>query len=70
LRPGDCAAFKAGVHNGHCLQNRSAAEVRVLTVGSIDNADWGEYPDIDMKFLPGRYSGGGGYVKKDGTPLK
>lgn len=69
LRAGDCAAFKAGVHNGHCLQNRSNAEARILTVGSIDDADWGEYPDIDMKFWPGRYSGGGGYTKKDGTPL-
>lgn len=70
LRPGDCAAFKAGARNGHCLQNRSNADVRVLTVGSIDDADWGEYPDIDMKFLAGRYSGGGGYVRKDGTPIK
>ena len=23
LRPGDCVAWKAGVANGHCLQNRT-----------------------------------------------
>ncbi len=70
LKAGDCAGFKAGAPNGHCLQNRSSSDVLVLTVGSRDNDDWGEYSDIDMKFLPGRYSGGGGYTRKDGSPLK
>lgn len=69
LRPGDCAGFKAGSRDGHCLQNKSKHDAVILTVGSRDNEDWGEYSDIDMKFLAGRYSGGGGYSKKDGTPL-
>lgn len=69
LRAGDCAGFKAGVRDGHVLQNRSDKPVRFLVVGSRDDADWGEYSDIDMKFLPGRYSGGGGYARKDGTKL-
>ncbi len=69
LHAGDCAGFKAGVRNGHCLQNRSARDVLILTVGTRDNEDSGEYPDLDMKFLAGRYTGGGGYTKKDGTPL-
>ena len=70
LRAGDCAGFKAGVHDGHCLQNRSSAPARFLAIGSRDADDWGEYSDIDMKFLPGRYSGGGGgFVKKNGEPL-
>src|SRR5579871_3292153 len=30
LRAGDCAGFKAGDVDGHCLQNRSAAEVIAL----------------------------------------
>jgi len=68
LRPGDCAGFKAGERDGHHLQNRSKADAVVLTIGSRDDADSGEYPDIDMKFTPGRYSGRGGYTKKDGTP--
>src|SRR5215472_18146158 len=33
LKPGDCAGFKAGDQNGHCLQNRSADEARVLEIG-------------------------------------
>jgi len=70
MRAGDCAGFKAGVRDGHCLQNRSDKPARFIVVGSRDDEDWGEYSDIDMKFLPRRYSGGGGgYTKKNGEPL-
>ena len=65
MTPGMCAGFKAGVKDGHCLQNRSDKPARFLVVGSRHEEDWGEYPDIDMKFLPGR----GGYTRKDGTPF-
>src|SRR5262245_33419651 len=65
MRAGDCAGFKAGVRDGHTLQNRSTRDALLLVVGSRDDADHGEYSDIDMKFLPGRYSGGGGYATKD-----
>src|SRR6202789_4420632 len=34
LRPGDCAGFKAGIEDGHPLQNRSQADVVLLEVGS------------------------------------
>lgn len=66
LRVGDCAGFKAGEQDGHRLQNRSEADARFLVVGSRNDADFGEYPDIDLQFLPGRYSGGGGYARKNG----
>ena len=66
---GDCAGFKAGVHDGHHLQNRSNADVVMLVVGSRSDEDYGEYPDIDLKFVAGRYSGGGGFQRKDGTPI-
>jgi uncharacterized cupin superfamily protein len=66
LRAGDAAGFKAGERNGHHLQNRSQRDAVLLTVGTRDDADFGEYPDIDLKFLPGSYSGGGGYTHKDG----
>jgi uncharacterized cupin superfamily protein len=69
MRAGDCAGFKAGVRDGHVLQNRTDKPARFLVVGSRDDTDWGEYSDIDMKFLPGRYSGGGGYATKDGKKL-
>src|SRR5579883_743136 len=48
LRPGECAGFKAGARDGHCLQNRSSSTVVLLVVGSRSDEDHGEYPDIDM----------------------
>jgi uncharacterized cupin superfamily protein len=65
MRAGDCAGFKAGVRDGHHLQNRSGKVARFLVVGNRDEADHGEYSDIDMQFLPGR----GGYARKNGEPL-
>ena len=70
MRAGDCIGWKAGVTNGHTLQNRSNADVVLLVMGSRNEDDHGEYSDIDMKFSSRRYSGGGGYTRKDGTPLK
>ena len=65
LRAGDCAGFKAGVRDGHHLQNRSAQDAVLLEVGSRhDGEDEGEYSDIDMRFAKGR----AGYFHKDGTP--
>jgi uncharacterized cupin superfamily protein len=70
LRAGECAAWRAGVKNGHHLINRSEQSATFLVVGSRDDADHGEYPDIDMMFRPGRYSGNKSsvFVHKDGTP--
>jgi uncharacterized cupin superfamily protein len=68
LIAGDSAGFKAGVTDGHCLQNRSQADVVLLVVGSRRAGDHGEYPDIDMKFEGDRYAGTGRYVRKNGTP--
>ncbi len=69
LRAGDCAGFPAGIADGHCLQNRSNRDAEVLIVGSRNDQDHGVYSDIDMVFTSGRYSGKGGFRKKDGTPL-
>lgn len=63
LRAGDCAGWKAGVPNGHHLQNRSDREAHVLEIGARIPGDGGDYPDIDVKFTPD-----GTYVHKDGTP--
>jgi uncharacterized cupin superfamily protein len=68
LKAGDCAGFKAGERDGHCLQNRSDHPADILVVGSRNADDHGEYSDIDMVFLAGRYSGTGGYKHKDRTP--
>jgi len=63
LRAGDCAGFKAGGDDGHCLQNRGSAEATVLEVGTRIADDSVVYSDIDM-LAPS----GGGYTRKDGTP--
>jgi len=63
LRAGDIAAWPKGVRNGHTLQNRSDADCVMIALSAGDAAnDWGEYPDIDLKFAPE------GYLHKDGTP--
>ena len=67
LRAGDGAGFKAGAPDGHHLVNRSGQDARFLAVGTRDDADHGEYSDIDMRFGQGRYTGAGGFTRKDGT---
>jgi uncharacterized cupin superfamily protein len=66
LRPGDAAAFKTGVENGHHLVNKSDADVVYLEVGTRDPNERGEYPDIDMKFIS--EDNATRYTRKDGTP--
>jgi uncharacterized cupin superfamily protein len=62
LNVGDCAGFKAGVKDGHHLQNRSSRDAVLLEVGSRKSQDAGEYSDIDMRFSDA------GFTHKDGTP--
>ncbi|MGO4409432.1 MULTISPECIES: cupin domain-containing protein [unclassified Brevundimonas] len=65
LVAGDCAGFKAGVPNGHKIENRSDREAVLLEVGSRRPAeDACDYPDIDM-ILP---KGADRYFHRDGTP--
>ncbi|MFC3712701.1 cupin domain-containing protein [Sphingoaurantiacus capsulatus] len=64
MRPGDCAAFKAGVTDAHHLVNRSDADALFLAVGPDKPSDSCTYPDIDMH-LP---RNDGGYTHTDGRP--
>jgi len=68
LGSGESAGFKAGLRDGHHFQNRSSFDAVLLVVGSRNDEDHGEYPDIDMVFTAGRYSAKGSYRRKDGTP--
>jgi uncharacterized cupin superfamily protein len=64
MRAGDCVGFKAGVRDGHHLQNRSTKEAVVLAIGSRrPNEDLCSYPDIDL-----RWAGSGHPTHRDGTP--
>jgi uncharacterized cupin superfamily protein len=67
VRAGDCAGFPAGVRDGHCLRNDSSAPARFLAMSNRSDEDWGEYPGLDLTFGPGRYSGRGGFLHRDGT---
>jgi len=63
LRAGDCAGFKAGVADGHHLQNRSLQRAHVLEVGSRrPERDVCEYPDVDLRWV-----GNAPPTRKDGS---
>jgi len=65
LRAGDCAGFKAGVANGHHLENRFDREAVLLEMGSRrPDQDTCSYADIDMVARAGEDF----YRHKDGTP--
>ena len=67
LRPGDCAAFPAGVANGHHIQNRSDSEAVLLEIGSRREAEDGcDYSDLDMVIWPGEEMP----RHRDGTPYE
>ena len=68
LRAGDAAGFKAGEADGHCLQNRSGAEVLVLEIGTRDARDAAHYSDIDMIAPTGGKPAL--YTRRDGTPYE
>ncbi len=65
LVAGDCAGFRAGVANGHRIENRSDAEAVLLEVGTRNaTGDGADYPGIDM-ILP---LGADRYHHRDGSP--
>ncbi len=64
LQTGDCAGFKAGVADGHHLQNRSGSEAVLLEVGTRHpGGDGAEYPDIDLVLPIGDRT----WRRRDGT---
>jgi uncharacterized cupin superfamily protein len=66
LHAGDAAGFAARDGNGHCLQNRSDREARVLEIGTRVPGDTAYYSDIDMVApADGRPAV---YTHRDGTP--
>ena len=68
LKPGDAAAWKAGVVNGHCLVNRSNRDAVFIEVGSRAARERAHYSDIDMKVE--RDDKGMHYTRKNGEPFK
>ena len=62
LRPGDVAAWRKGVPNGHHLINESDHDCLFFVVGRAPTADC-HYPDIDLRVDGAANS----YVHKDGS---
>lgn len=67
LGPGDAAAFKAGVSNGHHLINKSEQEVLYLEIGTRAPRDRGVFPDIDLGFI--RDEAGPRFTRGSGDPI-
>lgn len=67
MRVGDCAAFPAGVENGHHFLNRSDAEARFLVIGSRARTETVYYSDVDMMVVD--VDGVGTFTRKDGSPM-
>ncbi len=65
MQVGDCAAFPAGVADGHCFINHTDTEARFLVVGSKAKAETATYSDVDLQV----HQAGGlnRFSYKDGT---
>jgi uncharacterized cupin superfamily protein len=66
LKPGDAAAWKAGIANGHCLVNRSNRDAIFIEVGTRAASERAHYSDIDMQVV--RDASGFNYSRKNGEP--
>ncbi len=68
MQAGDCAAFPAGVPDGHCFINHTDAEARFLVVGTKAQAETATYSDIDLQV----HVAGGvhRFTYKDGTEYR
>ena len=68
LAPGMAAGFKAGLKDGHCLQNRSDRDCLILEVGTRDPEDVGHFTDADIV----AYAGGtpAMYTDRNGVPYE
>lgn len=65
MRAGDCAAFPAGVADGHHFINRSAAVARFLVVGTRAPREVATYSDVDLRVE--MEAGRARFTYKDGT---
>ncbi len=66
LKPGDAAAWKAGVANGHCLINRSDHDAIFIEVGTRAASERAYYSEIDMMVT--RDGKNARYTRKNGDP--
>ncbi len=65
MRVGDCAAFPAGVPDGHQFINHTDQEARFLVVGTKAKTEVATYSDVD--FMVHQGGGASRFTYKDGT---
>lgn len=68
MKAGDCAAFPAGVEDGHCFINKTETEARFLVVGSRAPHEVATYSDVDLKVEIA--NGKARFTHKDDTPFE
>lgn len=68
MGPGDCAAFPAGVANGHHFINRTDSSAQFLVVGSKAPREVATYSDVDLTVTV--EGGTARFHHKDGTAYK
>jgi len=68
LRAGDCAGFKAGVADGHAIENQSDEPAILFEIGTRSPDETVHYPDVDLGLE--RRGGSRRWVHKDGTPYE
>jgi uncharacterized cupin superfamily protein len=68
LRPGDAAAFKAGVANGHHLVNRTERDALLLEIGTRAASERAHYSDVDMIYVC--EDGVGRFLRRSGAPFE
>lgn len=63
---GDCAAFPAGVADGHCFINRTDKAARFLVVGTRSELEVATYSDVDLMVT--MENGSAVFTRRDGSP--
>lgn len=65
MRPGDCAAWPAGVVNGHRFENRTDQPASFLVVGTDKSDEVSTYTEVDL--ILHRTQGGLRFTYHDGS---
>jgi uncharacterized cupin superfamily protein len=68
MRAGDCAAFPAGVADGHHFRNHTDRVAKFLVIGTKAPREVATYSDVDLKVE--MTAGKAIFTHKDGTPYK
>ena len=68
MGPGDCAAFPAGVADGHHFVNRSGAEASFLVAGTRSPDEVAHYSDVDLKLT--MTAGRPVFTRRDGGAIE